>query len=65
MFTGTLNLVLGLAGGITYVVLAHRRREPDQRELAVLFTLLLFALGASFGMIPGISEVPTIAEGQR
>jgi hypothetical protein len=30
-----------------------------------LFTLLLFALGASFGLIPSISEVPTIAEGQR
>jgi hypothetical protein len=65
MFTGTVSLLLGLAGGITYVVLAHRRREFDQRELATLFSLLLFALGASFGLIPGISEVPTIAEGQR
>jgi hypothetical protein len=65
MVTGTASLLLGLAGGITYVVLAHRRREFDQRELATLFSLLLFALGASFGLIPGISEVPTIAEGQR
>jgi hypothetical protein len=65
MFTGTLSLLLGLAGGITYVVVAHRRGELDQRELAVLFSLMLLALGGWFGLIPGISEVPTIAEGQR
>lgn len=54
MFTGTVSLLLGLAGGITYVVVAHRRREFDQRELAVLFSLLLFAIGGWFGLIPGI-----------
>jgi hypothetical protein len=62
MVTGTLSLLLGLAGGITYVLVAHRRGELDQRELAVLFSLMLFALGGWFGLIPGISEVPTIAE---
>jgi hypothetical protein len=62
MITGTVSLLLVLAGGITWVVVAHRRRELDQRELAVLFSLMLFAIGGWFGLIPGISHVPTIAE---
>jgi hypothetical protein len=63
--TGTFSLLLGLAGGITYFVLAQRRRELDQRELAILFSLLLFVLGGWFGLIPGLSAVPTIGEVHR
>ena len=59
------SVLLGLAGGITYFVLAQRRHEPNQRELAVLFSLILFVLGGWFGLIPGLSAVPTIGEVHR
>lgn len=65
MATGTFSILLEIAGGITYFVLAQRRRELDQRELAVLFSLMLFALGGLFNLIPGLSAVPTIGEVHR
>jgi hypothetical protein len=65
MVTGTFSVLLGIAGGITYFVLAQRRHEPNQRELAVLFSLILFVLGGWFGLLPGLSAVPTIGEVHR
>jgi hypothetical protein len=49
--TGTLNPILGLAGGIALVARAQRKGEFDQRELAVLFTLVLFAISFYYGLV--------------
>jgi hypothetical protein len=53
---GTLNPVLGIVGGIAILLMAQRRREWDQRELAVLFTLVYFALAYYFKLV-GIPQV--------
>ena len=50
--TGTLSPILGLAGGIAIVYRAHRDQEFDQRELATLFTLLLFAIAYFIRLSP-------------
>ena len=52
--TGTLSPILGLAGGIAIVLRAHRKQEWDQRELAVLFTLLLFATAYFIRLSPSV-----------
>ena len=49
--TGTLNPIVGLLGGTSTVLLAQRKREEDQRELLVLFTLLLLCFAYFFGLI--------------
>jgi hypothetical protein len=46
---------LGLIGGIAIVIRAQRRREWDQRELGVLFTLVFFAIAYYYGLV-GIPE---------
>jgi hypothetical protein len=46
--TGTLNPIFGVVGGASSVLISHLRREGDQRELSVLFTLLLFAIALWF-----------------
>lgn len=48
--TGTLNPILGVVGGSVSVLVAHLKREFGQRELAVLFTLLLLGIAAWFGL---------------
>ena len=45
---GTFSPILGLIGGTSSVLMAQRKREEDQRELCLLFTLLLFALAYYF-----------------
>jgi hypothetical protein len=42
--TGTLSPILGIIGGTSTMLMAHLKGEWGQRELAVLFTLLLFAI---------------------
>jgi uncharacterized membrane protein SirB2 len=49
--TGTLNPILGILGGIGILLRAQRRREEDQRELAVLFTLVFFAIAYYYGLV--------------
>jgi hypothetical protein len=49
--TGTLNPILGLAGGIVLVARAQRKGEFDQRELAVLFSLVFFAIAYYYGLV--------------
>ena len=46
--TGTFNPILGIVGGTSTVLISHLRREDEQRELAVLFTLLLLAIALWF-----------------
>jgi hypothetical protein len=53
--TGTLSPILGLLGGIAIVYRAHRNQEFDQRELATLFTLLLFTLSYFISLSPYVS----------
>jgi hypothetical protein len=48
---GTINPILGLAGGIAIVVRAHRKQDWAQRELGTLFTLVFFALAYSYGLV--------------
>jgi hypothetical protein len=49
--SGTLNPILGILGGIAILLRAQRRREEDQRELAVLFTLVFFAIAYYYGLV--------------
>jgi hypothetical protein len=50
--TGTLSPILGILGGIAIVLKAQRKGEFDQqRELAVLFTLVLFAMSSYYGLV--------------
>jgi hypothetical protein len=49
--TGTLNPILGVVGGIAILLRAQRNREEDQRELAVLFTLVFFAIAYYFDLV--------------
>jgi hypothetical protein len=49
--TGTLNPILGVVGGSASLVMAQRKREWDQRELALLYTLVFFALALWVGLI--------------
>ena len=53
--TGTLSPILGLLGGIAIVYRAHRNLEWDQRELATLFTLLLFTISYFIRLSPYVS----------
>ena len=53
--TGTLSPILGLVGGIAIVYRAHRNQEWDQRELATLFTLLLFTMSYFTRLSPYVS----------
>jgi hypothetical protein len=53
---GTLNPILGILGGIAIVLKAQRKGEFDQRELAVLFTLVLFAIAYYYGLV----QIPQI-----
>jgi NADH:ubiquinone oxidoreductase subunit 6 (subunit J) len=66
VFTTTYQLVifvaavlspyLVLVGSIAIVARAHRRQHWDQRELAVLFTLLFFALAYHYKLV----EIPEL-----
>lgn len=49
--TGALNPILGIVGGSASVLVAHLKREWDQRELALLFTLLLLGIVAWFALL--------------
>jgi hypothetical protein len=49
--TGTFNPLLGILGGASTVLLAQRSRSEDQRELAVLFTLVFFAIAYYYGLV--------------
>jgi hypothetical protein len=49
--TGTLSPILGIA----IVYRAHRNLEFDQRELATLFTLLLFTISYFIRLSPYVS----------
>jgi hypothetical protein len=61
LFTTTYQLVifiaavlspfLVLAGGIAIVAFSQRKRQWDQRELAVLFTLVYFAISYYFELL--------------
>jgi hypothetical protein len=53
---GTLSPFLGLAAGIAIFFRAHRKQEWDQRELSVLFTLLLFCIAYWYGLV-GIPQL--------
>jgi hypothetical protein len=53
--TGTLSPILGIAGGIAIVYRAHRNLEWEQRELATLFTLLLFTISYFIRLSPYVS----------
>jgi hypothetical protein len=48
---GTINPILGLAGGIAIVLRSHRNQEWAQRELGTLFCLLFFAESFYFGLV--------------
>jgi hypothetical protein len=48
---GTISPILALVGGIGIAYRAHRRAEFDQRELAVLFTLVFFAIAYKYELI--------------
>ena len=50
--SGTLSPILGIAGGIALMYRAHRRADFDQRELATLFTLLLFTIAYFMRLSP-------------
>jgi hypothetical protein len=54
---GTLSPILGLAGGIAIAYRAHRNQEWDQRELATLFTLLLFTISYFISLSPYVSRL--------
>jgi hypothetical protein len=43
---------LSLKGGTSTVLMAQRKREEDQRELAVLFTLLLLCIAYWYELAP-------------
>ena len=58
--TGTLSPILGLIGGIAIVIRAQRRREWDQRELGVLFTLVFFAIAYYYGLV-GIPQITVVS----
>ena len=47
---------LGPHGGIAIVIRAQRRREWDQRELGVLFSLVFFAIAYYYGLV----QIPQI-----
>ena len=49
--TGTFNPILGILGGTSTLLVAQRKREEDQRELAVLFTLVFFAIAYYYGLV--------------
>jgi ABC-type uncharacterized transport system permease subunit len=53
---GTFNPLLAIAGGTLTVLVAHRRQEFDQRELATLFTLVFFAIAYYYELL----EIPQI-----
>jgi hypothetical protein len=53
---GTLSPILAIAGGIAIAYRAHRRADFDQRELAVLFTLVFFAIAYYFELI-GLPQI--------
>lgn len=55
--TGTLSPALGLVGGIAIVYRAHRRVEFEQRELATLFTLLLFTIAYFIRLSPYVQDL--------
>ena len=48
---GTLSPILAIAGGLVLAYRAHRRAEFEARELAVLFTLIYFAICFYFELI--------------
>jgi hypothetical protein len=48
---GTINPILGILGGIAIVLRTQRKRDFDQRELAVLFTLVFFAIAYHYELI--------------
>jgi hypothetical protein len=54
-----LSPFLVLAGGIAIVAWTHRKQDWDQRELAVLFTLLFFVVAYHYKLvyIPQITVV--------
>jgi hypothetical protein len=49
--TGTLNPILGILGGLAILFRAQRTRDFDQRELAVLYCLVLFAICSFYGLV--------------
>jgi hypothetical protein len=49
--TAVLNPILVLVAGIAIVLMAHRRQEWAQRELATLFTLLFFAIAYYYELV--------------
>ena len=49
--SGTLSPILG-SGGIALMYRSHRRADFDQRELATLFTLLLFTIAYFMRLSP-------------
>jgi hypothetical protein len=48
---GTVSPILGLLGGIAIFYRAQRKGDADQRELAVLFTLVFFAIAYYYELI--------------
>ena len=55
--TGTLNPIFGVVGGSASLLMAQRKREWDQRELALLFTLLFLAISLWIGIIKSPASV--------
>jgi hypothetical protein len=55
--TGTLSPILGVVGGSASVLMAQRKREWDQRELASLFTLLFLGIALWVGLIKSPASI--------